>query len=1323
MDVPKTKLDKYTLLETFKYLNRDDKLDLMKVNKKTRDAAAIIEERWNKEFADFNRDYLKTHGRQALNEFVKTCFNKQNKLYSWHFIETHPRNFTKERLEFIKLLRRHPFKEIETFAEYSEIDNEIKTRIREQQEARKLREEKQREENEKRKKLGEIISSEIYIKFRQQIRDLIEKKSLTEDVFETMLKELDSELKDDYLDDYVDILLKDVREKYSPQIITNDFEEIATSGEVLEPLEPKRNRVTEVMTREEVQIETIQPLNDFQNPNPRDISGVHFDPYTGILTANLQKNKKQRFSLIKECIKELLERPYTDYIYRYYFIGVGWRSIKLHGVESLKSLIEMIENGGLFNRFDLNESAFSTYYNEGSIPEPEYVEYLRIEPDPNKIVRDGNPEKATMGGEFYPYRYKLEVEVLKMFYEKAQITDSLSEINSKGRTVCKEMFNLNCICYALQQGGIPENVIDQVKIHCLNRYQKSAKLDKIFKSVGICAKVTREDKNSKKNSTKTIYIGAPLNNHNHYIELGLLREPGMLGDHYFFNDEIPVTRFFLKNFKEIKDYCETRGKELNTMFNKQRWNSRKNCYEVKGKQNSTISMLELLIWTRDNGYFEAYSMNDVLILPSNLYTCIKEEITNLNYNEECSLREIKSKIETKLKKTNSRCSKPISKFYYADFEASTQGFHKPYCCSYSSRDEDQIHTIWGEDCAWKLLNALEDNSLTYFHNLAYDGRFLAKYGIKQCIKKGGKLMSFKITYKGKNLQFRDSWAMISSKLSDFPAMFGIEGIQKELYPYNYYTQERVSKNIGVIDEAGKFEIVPWNDDQYKLFNENIDKIPGCRISENEFNMELYCKFYCEQDVNILKIGHTTFRDLVSQELNLDIDKSISISSLANKYFELNVYSKIPELYEYAGVVREYIQGCVKGGRCMTRQNKKWHCTETLYDYDACSLYPSAVHRLKLPTGKPIVIPSEWLGDSKYLLEHLMDEQQLQPSSEKFISAFIVDIDITKVGKELAFPIIMKKTKQGNSNCNECCTMRVDNNELEDLIKFQEIEFTIKQGYYWTGAKSDLFSNEMKRIYDLRVQYKKSHNPLQLVLKLLMNSTYGKTIQKPIKTELVYKQVHKEIKGKTYDEAARYNKKNAALIKEYYNISDNIVCFDVNKSFDDFFVPNLIGVQILSMSKRIMNEVMCLAEDLGIMIYYQDTDSMHIPVDKVPLLEQKYKELYGRELRGSDMGQFHPDFESDKIKGDLKSIESYFLGKKAYCDKLTNGNGEYDYHLRLKGIPNNLLESEYDDPLELYKFMYNGGEYKFNLLKLRPSFEMTKDMKIKSRTEFNRRIKF
>ena len=41
--------------------------------------------------------------------------------------------------------------------------------------------------------------------------------------------------------------------------------------------------------------------------------------------------------------------------------------------------------------------------------------------------------------------------------------------------------------------------------------------------------------------------------------------------------------------------------------------------------------------------------------------------------------------------------------------------------------------------------------------------------------------------------------------------------------------------------------------------------------------------------------------------------------------------------------------------------------------------------------------------------------------------------------------------------------------------------------------------------------------------------------------------------------------------------------------------------------------MCLAEDLGIEICYQDTDSMHIEHDKIELLNKTFSERYGREL--------------------------------------------------------------------------------------------------------------
>ncbi|ELP91469.1 hypothetical protein EIN_143190 [Entamoeba invadens IP1] len=188
----------------------------------------------------------------------------------------------------------------------------------------------------------------------------------------------------------------------------------------------------------------------------------------------------------------------------------------------------------------------------------------------------------------------------------------------------------------------------------------------------------------------------------------------------------------------------------------------------------------------------------------------------------------------------------------------------------------------------------------------------------------------------------------------------------------------------------------------------------------------------------------------------------------------------------------------------------------------------------------------------------------------------------------------------------------------------------------------------------------------------------------------------------------------------YDISDNIRCFETNKPFDDFYVPNLIGVQILSMSKRIMNEVMCLAEELNIDTYYQDTDSVHIDKNKIELLEQKYKEIYGKTLRGGELKQFHPDF--DELSGDVYSKESYFLGKKAYIDVLTNDKQEHALHMRMKGIPNNLLENN-ENPIELYKKLYAGESYTFNLLELKHSFEFSKTFDIKTRENFTRKIQF
>ena len=79
----------------------------------------------------------------------------------------------------------------------------------------------------------------------------------------------------------------------------------------------------------------------------------------------------------------------------------------------------------------------------------------------------------------------------------------------------------------------------------------------------------------------------------------------------------------------------------------------------------------------------------------------------------------------------------------------------------------------------------------------------------------------------------------------------------------------------------------------------------------------------------------------------------------------------------------------------------------------------------------------------------------------------------------------------------------------------------------------------------------------------------------------------------------------------------------------------------------MNEVMCLAEDEGLSIWRQDTDSMHINDEEVELSALAFKSKYNRHLIGEDMSQFNIDFDLEGACGDIDSTESHLLAKKRY----------------------------------------------------------------------------
>ena len=122
-----------------------------------------------------------------------------------------------------------------------------------------------------------------------------------------------------------------------------------------------------------------------------------------------------------------------------------------------------------------------------------------------------------------------------------------------------------------------------------------------------------------------------------------------------------------------------------------------------------------------------------------------------------------------------------------------------------------------------------------------------------------------------------------------------------------------------------------------------------------------------------------------------------------------------------------------------------------------------------------------------------------------------------------------------------------------------------------------------------------------------------------------------------------------------------------------------GVEILSMSKLIMNYVFDCANDCNVKMYYQDTDSIHLNYDDVDNIVERYTDNYKIDLVGENLCQFHVDFPKQDGYKEVYYIEGLFLGKKSYFDLLEyvdDNDKEHKVHddlARMKCFPISCIE--------------------------------------------------
>ena len=905
-------------------------------------------------------------------------------------------------------------------------------------------------------------------------------------------------------------------------------------------------------------------------------------------------------------------------------------------------------------------------------------------------------------GAFFPY-----LNLTKFDFSRYGIWSKFDSRNYKN----------NCLYDALVASGVDDDKKSKLKTIIREFHVPVIKLSEIASVLDICISLSQWDNASGRRKEKKIGD-----------KTKTVHSIALYSQHYFVFDKYPITTYCLENYARVcdEDNCET---IIGYRDDEKRY-----------KKNSTskIDSLTLVRTLVDN------KSSGVLLSP---ITDMNEMMKTRFYDNVCDIDSLSLKYDVDL---NTRATTTYdvdnSEYYkvWFDFETyvdkSKGNEHVPYLVCWTTEEDGddlkKIRSARGPNCAREFISRLPSKKkiMLIAHNLGYDYRFLFPhlYKINPITRGTGVLCCNALAYVRGNkteIVMHDSYALITMPLSKFGSTFALEQ-GKEVMPYDIYNKMTTygCTSVSINDCKVKLNKLNKTDDDIladeALLEENI-KSWGCLKPDGNVDIMKYSERYCKIDCMVLRNGYVKFRKWMKELTNIDIDNKVSIASLAHEYLvKQGCYDDVLSL---SGMPQVFIQKCVVGGRTMTARNKMYHITKSdrdtvtnvsddkvrvttkssISDFDAVSLYPSAMKEMPgLLKGEPRVLDVS--DDVKNKL--------------KSYDGYFIQIVITRVGINRAFPLMSYIGDGGVRNfTNDMVgkTMYVDRFTLEDLILYHDIDYTVTRGYYFDSGRNTKVNDVMQHLFNARLQKKKEKNPSQIVYKLIMNSAYGKSILKPIDTRVV------TVPKKDIDKFCQYNYHN---IKSWTN-AGNVYIAKLYKPINNHFNNAQVGTEILSYSKRLMNRVMCLAEDEGYSIYYQDTDSMHIETDNIAPLAASFKKKYGWELIGKQMGQFHSDFELGKCN-EVVSTEAVFLGKKCYIDSLVGENGDTGYHVRMKGISEKSLRwtanNKFNgDVLSMYKNLFNGHGIDFDMTcgGLAANFEFTSGMKIKTRSQFNRRIQF
>lgn len=332
---------------------------------------------------------------------------------------------------------------------------------------------------------------------------------------------------------------------------------------------------------------------------------------------------------------------------------------------------------------------------------------------------------------------------------------------------------------------------------------------------------------------------------------------------------------------------------------------------------------------------------------------------------------------------------------------------------------------------------------------------------------------------------------------------------------------------------------------------------------------------------------------LTEQLNININDYSTLPKMSlSAAFKHGCFN---DVYAFSGIVKAFAKRCVRGGLVKTLYD---HCFEVddVKCFDINSSYGTSMSMIKgIPKGTP-----------KPFYDAL---------PEKYCYAFI-QANISNIRSD-------KLDRYGfiHEGINF-----IDSILYDEIIKYVDCDIDIINGYYFDEGFNNKINSFAQKLYQLR-----SIDLMNKLGKNMLSSLYGKSLQNAEQYKI--KQVPKHeinefiaTNGNYILEMNKSKKKDVYIVKLLKSINLN------------FNLPQF-GVQVLSESRRRMNEIINYCNNHDIKIYSIKTDSFVIPSDKVNVFEQKYN-------LGKELGEFKIEYEAKRIK---------FTSASCYRAELIDGN--------------------------------------------------------------------